>query len=140
MSIHIDTSMIAPCGMNCALCIGYIRDRNPCAGCHGPDDTKPKHCAVCRIKNCGHLSDSGSPFCFACDIFPCARVKQLDKRYRTKYGMSMIENLRMIETGGLESFVRREEERWECPECGGLLSVHRDSCPFCGSPKAEQTT
>ena len=35
-------------------------------------------------------------YCYECDGFPCARVKRLDKRYRTKYEMSMIENLEYI--------------------------------------------
>jgi hypothetical protein len=35
-------------------------------------------------------------YCYECDEFPCARVKRLDKRYRTKYEMGMIENLEYI--------------------------------------------
>jgi len=133
--MRIDVSMIAPCGMNCALCIGHVRDRNPCVGCLGPDDSKPNHCVVCRIKNCERLVNADAPFCYACDIFPCTRLKQLDKRYRTKYGMSMIENLQNIEKLGINEFIRNEEERWKCPECGSLLSVHRDACLVCGKPK-----
>ena len=132
MTIHETAALIAPCGMNCGLCIGHLRERNRCPGCHGDDADKPKHCVVCRIRNCDGLGDEEQGFCFACATFPCARLRRLDKRYRTKYGMSMIENLESIRRFGLAEFVAREKERWACPECGSELCVHRDSCMACG--------
>jgi len=72
-----------------------------------------------------------SGFCFECDTFPCARLRRLDKRYRTKYRMSMIENLEVIRDSGVESFVESERERWACPECGGMQCVHTDVCVYC---------
>ncbi|MFA5801027.1 MAG: hypothetical protein WC911_00980 [Thermoleophilia bacterium] len=42
----------------------------------------------------------------------------LDKRYRTKYGMSMIENLEIIRQVGVRDIFRREKQRWACPKCG----------------------
>ena len=32
-------------------------------------------------------------YCYECAEFPCRSLKHLDKRYRTNYRMSMIENL-----------------------------------------------
>ena len=64
--------------------------------------------------------------------FPCARLRQLDKRYRTKYGMSMTENLLRIQEIGLEAFVAAEKLKWACPECGSLLCVHLPDCGVCG--------
>ena len=29
----IKTRLIAPCGMNCAVCLGYLREKNKCPGC-----------------------------------------------------------------------------------------------------------
>ena len=91
--------LIAPCGMNCGLCIGYIRKKNPCGGCFKKDDeNKPSQCRSCSIVNCESLAKTKSGFCYECKKYPCARLKNLDKRYREKYGMSMIENLLYIET------------------------------------------
>jgi hypothetical protein len=115
--------------MNCALCIGYQREKNRCQGCRGDDEGKPASCVACRIGNCERMKKR---FCFSCDMFPCRRLKQLDKRYRLRYGMSMIENLSVIEKNGVREFVRREKARWVCPGCGNLLSVHRRACPHCG--------
>jgi ssDNA-binding Zn-finger/Zn-ribbon topoisomerase 1 len=56
---------------------------------------------------------------------------ETDKRYSTKYGMSMFENLAFIKENGLENFLKLEEKKWTCPNCGSGLSVHRDNCLIC---------
>ncbi len=126
--------LIAPCGMNCALCMAYQREKNRCPGCRQSDELKPRSCVSCIIKNCDRLNEEG--YCISCEKLPCRRMKQLDKRYRTKYGMSMIENLEFIEKKGMDRFLEKEAVKWRCPGCGGLFSVHRDKCLSCGTPKA----
>jgi len=128
----MNASLIAPCGMNCALCLGFQRKKTPCPGCCGEDRFKPKHCTQCSLKLCEHHAGAGSPLCGACAVFPCRRLKQLDKRYREKYHMSMIENLESIRKQGMAEFVRREKKRWKCRRCGAVLCVHRDQCLACG--------
>lgn len=78
---------------------------------------------------------AGSPdFCFTCDGFPCPRLKQLDKRYRGKYGVSPIANLKIIRQNGLAQFVAAENRKWICPSCGALLCMHKPTCLSCGYP------
>lgn len=126
--------LIAPCGMNCGLCIGHMREKRPCGGCFKKDDeNKPKYCRSCVIVNCEKLAKTESRFCYDCEIFPCARLKRLDKRYRTNYGMSMLENLAFIQEQGLESFLKQEEMKWTSKECGAALCVHREFCLKCKS-------
>ncbi|WP_440953095.1 DUF3795 domain-containing protein [Methanococcoides sp. FTZ1] len=125
-------SLIAPCGMNCGICMAYLRDRNKCPGCRGPDENKSISRSKCRIKNCPTFENGRAQFCFECEKFPCDRLKHLDKRYRTKYNMSMIENLEHIKEYGLEKFVENEKIRWTCPECGGTICVHKGYCHSCG--------
>ena len=128
--------MIAPCGMNCGLCIGHLREKRPCGGCFTKhDENKPKVCRSCVIVNCDLLAQTESGFCYDCPKFPCTRLKNLDARYRKNYRMSMLENLAYIEEHGLEAFLKNEEERWKCKHCGAGLSVHRDFCLVC---KAER--
>ena len=135
---HLPASMceelIAPCGMNCALCLAYLRDKNRCAGCHGDDADKPKSCVACSLKTCGQHRAGTAGYCFECASYPCPRLRRLDKRYRTKYHMSMLENLEMIRERGVGAFLARERERWTCAGCGGVVCVHRDVCLFCGRP------
>jgi len=131
----VKSTMIAPCGMNCSLFIGYLREKNPCSGCNSRDELKPKHCLVCRIKNCELLEASKSKYCYKCEKFPCTRLKQLDKRYRTKYSMSMIENLENIQESGIRDFIKQEKVKWACSKCGAILCVHRENCIYCGQKR-----
>lgn len=127
--------LIAPCGMNCGTCVAYLRDKKACPGCFGDNANKSKTCVECIIKNCPELTASRSKYCGLCPGFPCKRLKQLDKRYRTKYGMSMIKNLAKIREIGIRSFVKEEKQRWACSTCGHTLCVHRNTCPQCGAPR-----
>jgi len=124
--------LIAACGMNCGICIGFLREKKPCGGCFKDDQmNKPEVCRSCSIINCKLLAQTESGFCYDCIKYPCARLKGLDKRYRTKYGMSMIENLGFIQKNGLEMFLESEQDRWTCSECNSGLCVHRDYCLSC---------
>ena len=120
--------LIAPCGMNCGLCYAFLRSRNRCPGCRVGDRRKPKTRLACRIRNCRARRGR---FCTGCARFPCERLRHLDQRYRTKYGMSMLENLRRIETDGLRSFVEQEKTKWVCPGCGATICVHKGFCLVC---------
>jgi hypothetical protein len=125
--------LMAPCGMDCGLCIGHLRDRKTCPGCNDPDDaSKAHHCAACVIKRCEHLPRGPEAFCVDCAKYPCARLRQLDKRYRSKYRMSMLENLNELRRVGVTAFADLERTRWACPHCGALVSVHRTACLACG--------
>jgi len=127
-------SDIAPCGMNCRLCIAYVRAKNKCDGCLTPNTKCSRNCTLrlCNLRT-GNYCDH------TCESFPCQRLKNLDKRYHTKYGMSMIENLLNIENRGVTQFVRNENERWACGVCGEILCVHQPNCLTCDTPRnAEQ--
>jgi hypothetical protein len=132
----IPVNLIAPCGMNCRLCWGYIREKNSCPGCLGKrdkDTSKSKYRNHCKIKNCEQILSGKIKYCSdSCESFPCKRLKQLDKRYSAKYGMSMIENLHIINESGIRHFIRNERERWTCPECGEIICVHKPACLSCG--------
>jgi hypothetical protein len=128
--------LIAPCGMNCGICLAYLRSTNTCSGCRIEISTKPKTRTHCKIKNCRFFKDSDSMFCYDCNEYPCKTLKQLDKRYRTKYHMSMIENLDNIKALGLNTFVRNEQARWQCHECGGVICVHKGFCLTCEAKRS----
>lgn len=123
--------IIAPCGMNCGICLANLREKNVCYGCWSEDENKRNYCTKCAIKNCGLLLKTDSKFCYDCSKFPCTRLKQLDKRYRLKYHMSMIENLTYIKDFGLENFEQKESVRWKCENCGGIICVHSRICSTC---------
>jgi hypothetical protein len=132
----MNTRLIAACGMNCGICLGYLREKNRCPGCRGRDESKPKYCVGCVIAHCPILKESNWTFCSdRCPRYPCRRLRDLDKRYRTRYGMSMLENLENIRKRGVRRFVQDEKARWTCPSCGTILCVHRKICLGCGAPR-----
>ena len=139
----MEEKLIAPCGMNCRLCIAYQAMKNDLKkqGFHR------KYCLGClpRGENCNHMKDRCDllgkglvRFCYECEDFPCSRLKNLDKRYRTKYHMSMIENLEFIKEHGMERFLEKEEAKWRCPECGDVISCHNGLCLHCDVDKLRQ--
>jgi hypothetical protein len=120
------TTLIAPCGMDCAICGVYLRKKDRCGGCYSANCSCRGNCSVSacqQVKN-RYLHD--------CERFPCRRLKQLDKRYRMKYHMSMLDNLAAINKDGIRAFVKSERERWTCKACGGTIDIHHYRCSLCG--------
>jgi len=131
-----EDELIAPCGMNCALCISYQSERYDlhqsgmkrkyCPGCL----PRGEHCLhmgkVCTVLGQGELR-----FCFECHQFPCSRLKSLDRRYRDRYHMSMIDNLKKIRDHGLRSFSTEQQSHWACYHCGELICCHVGLCLHC---------
>ena len=131
------TELIAPCGINCAVCAWYlarehdIKSRGvPIPYCEGyrPRDKK---CAQI-VKKCDLLRRKKARYCFECPDFPCLRLKRLDERYRARHHMSVVENLEHIRDKGIAAFLAYEDERWKCPRCGELISCHNGLCFKCG--------
>ena len=129
--VSFDKYLIAPCGMNCGTCLAYLREKNKCPGCRILSDDKAISVKTCTVTKCIYLANTKSKFCYECEKYPCKRIKQLDKRYRTKYGTSFIENLLMIKENSIDYFLDFESKRRTCTNCGSTLCVHRNFCLTC---------
>jgi Protein of unknown function (DUF3795) len=139
----IDEALIAPCGMNCGVCSGYLALKydvkskgirmSYCAGCRPRD----KKCAFLK-KRCQILLKGQVEYCYECQDFPCQRLRDIDQRYKTLYRMSMIENLEYIRAKGIGQFLVKERKKWQCPECGGVISCHNGLCFNCSLDKLSQ--
>ena len=135
--------LIAPCGMNCGVCISYLAMKNDlnkkgfkrtyCVGClpRGENCIFMKH-------HCELIGNGLVRFCYECQKFPCRRLKSLDKRYRTKYHMSMIENLLFIKEHGIKKFLEKEAAKWNCSDCGGVICCHIGLCLNCNLDTLKQ--
>lgn len=115
----MDYKLIAPCGMNCGIYRAHLRLTNPCPGCNYPDKNKPKTRRECKLRLCDKRKGK---FCFSCTEFPCDLLKRLDNRYRTKYGMSEIQNMEYIRDNGIKKFIEAENKKWVFGK--GILCVH----------------
>lgn len=127
---EIASAMLAPCGMNCMVCYKHCHVNNPCAGCFQEDNGKPAHCRACKIKDC--IQAKKLSYCYECPVYPCARLRYLEKSYRTRYDVSLLENSAFVKEHGLEAFMQRQKERYTCPVCGGIISLHDTVCSECG--------
>ena len=128
-------SLIAPCGMNCGICMAHLREKNSCPGCRGADTDKPVTRVRCKIKTCEYFQNGKAKFCFECEKFPCNILNHLDVRYQTKYRMSMIKNLENIRNIGIRRFLKDEKVRWTCTRCNGTICVHKGYCVECGKKR-----
>ena len=117
---------LAPCGMNCELCHSFQNKKKNCPGCR-------RRSTNCVITRC----DKRKLYCFECSQYPCRRLRQLDERYRTHYNMSMIENLEFIKEYGENAFLQQQQEKFQCPDCGKLQTVHYECCIYCKQQKRE---
>ena len=118
--------------MNCGICKRYL------AYSRGIPKEKGKisHCSGClpRDKNCfikrgyNNLSLGEFKFCFECDYVPCENLDRIDRRYKKLYDMSMVENLKELREKGMKQFLESQEEKYECPKCGDVISVHDGKC------------
>ncbi len=141
--VELKAELIAPCGMHCAVCAAYLARENNlkdkglslpgCAGCR----PRGKNCALLK-KRCARLREGQVQFCYECDDFPCRQLATLDRRYRTRYRTSLIENLVFIRGQGVEAFLQKEEDRWRCPDCGGTICCHNGLCYRCGLEKLQR--
>lgn len=134
--IPIKEDLIAPCGMNCAICSNYLVCKNnlnksQCAGCR----TANKKCtylfAKCSGINHSLNGNAKAKFCFECDQYPCKEINRMDRRYRENYGISVKENLEYIRESGIKEFVVKQYNDHKCSKCGELVSVHNKKCFKC---------
>jgi len=128
-------ALIAPCGMNCAICKAYLAYSIGVPKKRG----SVTHCSGCRIRNrncyikrgCTKLSKNQIQFCFQCEQMPCQKLEHLDRRYRERYSMSMVSNLRELEENGMDTFLKNQAAKFTCPKCGDVVSVHDCKCYVC---------
>jgi len=143
VSEKMEKDLLAPCGMDCNVCSGYLALKNDlkskgvkmpyCKGCRPRD----KQCAFLK-KKCEKLRNHQIEFCYECSDFPCKNLQHIDKRYATRYRMSLIENLQTIKEHGIDKLIQTQQNKWECPECGGTICCHNGICFSCGLEKLKE--
>lgn len=132
----LSEKLVAPCGMNCAVCSKYLShahklNRSQCPGCR----SRNKKCAYlfdkCSGMNHGLKINAAAQFCSECGQYPCKQIHRMDARYRQHYKMSVTENLEYIHQNGPGEFIRDQYRRYRCPRCGGWISIHNRKCFKC---------
>ena len=91
------------------------------------------------MKDCARAR--GLFHCHACAEYPCGRIRNLEKSYRARYGVSLIANGLFVRKHGVTAFMERQKKEYTCTACGGVISLHERECSECrtGLARAEYT-
>ncbi|NVM00767.1 MAG: DUF3795 domain-containing protein [Candidatus Helarchaeota archaeon] len=134
-----EMNLAAPCGMYCGTCRQYLvlkknllKERGFKRGCEGCR-IRNKNCVFLR-KFCAKIRKKEIDFCFECEEFPCENRKKIDDIYSERYNYSFVDNLYRIKEIGVKKWLKEQENKWKCPECGGNLCIHDNECYDCGKP------
>ncbi|MEW5908255.1 MAG: DUF3795 domain-containing protein [Thermodesulfobacteriota bacterium] len=156
--MEINPAFISPCSLYCGVCAIYIahRDNNiklkerlltlykggspgkgalpncesltieeiRCKGCLSDD--RFMHCNQCEIRNC--TAEKGYTGCHECDEFPCRHIDDFPMAVGKKVILRAVPYRRKY---GTEKWVRDEEARYKCPECGNRVFRGAIKCNQC---------
>ena len=154
----VNPDFISPCGLYCGVCAIHIahRDNNQkfkeslvglykgkvsgkgalpgsenltaddirCSGCLSDD--RFMHCEQCDIRQC--TEEKGYTGCHQCDDFPCGHIENFPMVIGKKVILRSVPYRRKF---GTEKWVRDEEARYICPECGNKVFRGAVKCNQC---------
>ncbi|MCW4006960.1 MAG: DUF3795 domain-containing protein [Candidatus Bathyarchaeota archaeon] len=142
MTDVFSADLVAPCGMNCGVCKAYLAYSRKvpyqkglvshCSGCL----ERNKNCAFIK-KGCVKIRKNQLRFCYQCPDMPCENLSKIDAHYQARYGMSMIQNQKDIRDKGMDAFLKTQAQRYRCPNCGDITSVHDGKCYKCNYQAAK---
>ncbi|MBC8440892.1 MAG: DUF3795 domain-containing protein [Deltaproteobacteria bacterium] len=156
--MEINPDFMAPCGLYCGVCAIYIahRDHNEkfkerlvglysgevfgkgtlpnsenlstneiqCLGCLSEDLFM--HCNQCEIRDC--TMEKGYTGCHECDEFPCPHIENFPMTIGKKVILRAVPYRRKF---GTEKWIKDEEARYFCPECGNKVFRGVVNCNQC---------
>jgi len=153
--MEIEAKFLANCGLYCGVCGVYYatRDNNAkflerllamyqekipdlegvsiedlkCEGCHS--DRVSLFCRFCAIKACAREKEYSG--CHQCDDFTCDHIDHFPMPVGKKVILRAVPYWR---THGTEKWVREEEARYICPDCGHKLFRGAKRCNRCKIP------
>ena len=153
--MEINPDYIAPCGLYCGVCailyatlennlkfkerlLGVYKGKLPnsenlsvedihCKGCLS--DELFYFCRECAIKDC--TTKKGYTGCHECKDFPCKLIEEFSIPLGKKVMLRAIPYWREV---GTEKWIRDEEARYVCPECGQKLFRGANRCNKCKTP------
>lgn len=99
--------------------------------CHGCKSTVLSiYWRECDIKRCALARKVAN--CSACSLFPCRRIRSLNDDDAVHHS-SVIRNLGTIAGIGVKAWLRRQDSRWRCKECGARFTWYAKKCNACGA-------
>ena len=97
-----------------------------CGGCRSDDLFM--HCRQCEIRDCAQAR--GISGCHACGEFPCAHIENFSMNVGRQVILRCVPYRRKV---GTEKWIRDEEARYHCPDCGNRVFRGAMKCNRCKS-------
>jgi|Deesub1362B_J571_1020462.scaffolds.fasta_scaffold00162_36 hypothetical protein len=72
----------------------------------------------CEFRRCA--KEKGVTWCFECSEFPCKKLEDFSRDGRAHH-TAVIDNLREMKNLGVDEWLKIQEKRWQCPNCGKKL-------------------
>ncbi len=144
--------LVAVCGLYCGACRVYRawHDKNQerlnelasqrgwaqedfhCEGCLS-GGSLTKYCRDCAIRLCPQ-SKAGVTRCADCPDFPCERIIAFNND-GVRHHAEVLANIRRQQKIGIKAWLKEQEERWCCANCGAPVEWYARPCPKCGAPQ-----
>lgn len=144
------TNLVGACGLYCGACdhylsnitngkhllerktdIGIMVSENPCGGCKVDSvDKLCKWCRECSIRKC--VFGRSLNHCGECTQFPCKEIESF-RNNRLIHKREGYKNLEELLEVGIEEWLKIQEIRWSCNNCGASYSFYESECFYCKS-------
>lgn len=125
----MNEDVAAICGIFCGSCPFYPSE---CHGCLSNHLTA--HCQLCMngFRECATKHDVKR--CNECKDFPCERLedfKDIHIENGISHHESIIENLRAMNSIGVDKWVQQQEENSTCPKCHDRILWYDQNSHIC---------
>jgi hypothetical protein len=107
-------------------------DSLQCDGCLGHGHLTP-WCHQCALRLCP-ADKPGVIRCSDCADFPCSRIVDFNND-GMQHHAEVLANLRQFREKGVGEWVKHEEARWRCSQCGNSLGWYDQTCLHCGAKR-----
>lgn len=145
-------NLVGACGLYCGACDHYLSNtasgkhllerktaigikvsQNPCGGCKVDClDKLCKWCRECSIRKC--VIGKNLNHCRECKQFPCEEIEAFNGIHMHK--REGYQNLARLSELGISEWLKEQEVRWSCRNCGSSYSFYELEC-FCCKSKVE---
>jgi len=131
---HELQNLAAPCGVYCGACPSYYK--GTCYGC-GSDDRTQKRTSKwgCKIRRCC-VYEHKFASCSQCSELSCTLITRLQKSHlgdkKFRYREEIVDNLIKIKEIGKINWLKEQQRKYKCPECGESIVFYSYKCVNCG--------
>lgn len=146
-------NLAAPCGLYCGACSAYVAGKRgdtkrledlakrvaqywsqevevkdlACEGCLSTE-VIALYCRDCGLRAC--VFEKGLTHCAQCSVFPCQRITDFNND-GIRHHSEVLDNVQRQRKIGIDAWVKEQEERWRCPECGCAVDWYARQCTGC---------